>query len=102
MREVRLWVNDGSLYQTPWHIPEDMVLQYIREWGHSVFPECKKANADHYVYAVQTFDDENDLLVKEVDVYMLPLNDEEFYKRTDALKKKKKVLIYAFHKGTAY
>ena len=101
MREIKVWINDDSVYQYPHHIQEDKLQQYISEWQQALFQKCKEANADHYVYAVATMDNEEPR-VAELDIYMLPLNDEEFRKRTDALQKEKPVIIYAWHKGTAY
>ena len=101
MRNVKVWINDGSLYQIPHYVRADKINQYIAEWGHVLFQKCKEINADHYVYAVKTLDDD-DAMVKEVDIYMTPLDDDDFYKRTEALQKQKKVIVYAWHKGTAY
>lgn len=100
MREIKCWINDGAIYQYPHYIMEDKVEQYIGEWRMALFQKCKEANADHYVYAVKTVDD--DCRTQEVDIYMLPLNDEDFFERTISLQKEKNVIIYAWHKGTAY
>ena len=101
MREIKVWINDDSIYQYPHYIKANELQQYISEWQQALFQKCKEANADHHVYAVATIDNKESKVV-ELDIYMLPLNNEEFRKRTDALLKEKPAIIYAWHKGTAY
>lgn len=100
MREIKVWINDVSLFQYPHHILKTDIEKYISEWRQVLFQKCKEANADYFIYAVKTINDNGD--VDELNIYMTPLNDEEFYKRTEALQKQKDVVIYAWHKGTAY
>lgn len=105
MKEVKLWIHDGRLYQTPYYVWNSEVEQVIKEWKESVFPIAKEKNLAHFVYATKTYGDDNQLL--EVDLYAVPLDDIEFSKRTEEMylnKKKNGHLIWfgVWHKGTSY
>ena len=102
MKEIKVWINNGETYQFPHYIQSDKMFQYIAEWKQTLFQKCKEANADHYVYAIVTLDDDNGILPKELDIYMMPLNNDDFHKRMEKIQREKKVMVYAWHKGTAY
>ena len=67
MREIKVWINDDRIYQTPHWIYDTNVERYIEEWKDILFPECKQANADHYIYCTKEYD-ENDIL-QEINIY---------------------------------
>ena len=98
MKEVRVFVHDGRIYQVPYHIYTDEVMSCIRNWKESVLQIAKDANADHFVYCTINYEDDG-VTTKEVNLYTVPLNDEEFYKRTDSIRN---AYIGAWHKGTTY
>lgn len=105
MREIKAWVHDGSLYMWPHYLWDVDVEKYIADWRESVFQQAKEKNADHFIYATKTYDEDGNLI--EIDLYAEALDDDEFYKRTDAEYKSKReknqfVSFEVFHKGTAY
>ena len=100
MREIKVWINDDRIYQTPHWIYDINVESYIKEWKDILFPECKKVNADHYIYCTKEYDD-NDVL-QEINIYMTPLDDETFHKRVAVAQKDKRMWVGAWHKGTSY
>ena len=101
MKDIKVWINDGSIYQIPHWIAAKDLHKYIHEWKQVLLPEAKNANADHFVYCTIEFDE--DCTVKELNIYGQPLDDKEFFKRTDAVvKDNPHTYIGAWHKGTNY
>lgn len=82
---VKYFVHDGSVYV----IPHDALLQeipgMINECREAAVEAMKQTGAAHAVYAVKKYAPETRALA-EVDFYMpaVLLDDDEFYKRTDA------------------
>lgn len=104
-REVKLWIHDGRLYMTPHWITEKGIPDGIKYWGDSVKEFAKEKNKKHCVYATKEVDKTGHTV--EVNYYAVCLDDDDFFKRTDAVYEDAKsrgnnIMIYAFHKGTNY
>lgn len=105
MKEVTVFIHDGSLYQERHHIWDIDVDTYIAEWGEVLFQKAKKANMDHYIYCTKIYDKNNNLF--ELNIYMQPLDNVEFYKRTNLvyeaeMARGNSVWFGVWHKGTNY
>lgn len=100
MKRITVWIHDGSIYQEPYHIWDTNINAYIAEWREILYPEAKKANADHFIYATKIYDSKDELT--ELNIYSVPLNDKDFTYRTDNLLREKRAEILAWHKGTSY
>ena len=96
---IKAYIHDGSIYMEPHFLTESEIKGYMAGWKEAVFPEAKRIAADHFIYATQTYED--DKLVR-IDLYQVPLDDQEFNKRTANLLKQEDAIIKAWHKGTAY
>ena len=99
-KEIEVWFHDDIFFLYPDRIYAKDVETCIAGWREVLWEDCKKANADHYIYAVRTLADDD--TTEQLDIYMQPLDDDEFRKRTDALLATTPAIIYAWHKGTAY
>lgn len=105
MRDIKVWIHDGRIYQTPRYVLENQVDDYIKAWKNELFEEAKRFNMDHYVYCTKTYNVENELI--EIDLYQQCLTDEQFRNRTDEVSKDAAeqgnfVYFGVWHKGTAY
>ena len=105
MKEIKVFVHDGRLMQEPYHIWDTNVDAYIAEWKQILFPLAQKADMDHYVYCTKIYDKDDNLI--ELNIYMQPLNENEFMKRTNfACEAEKKngnsIWFGCWHKGTSY
>lgn len=103
-RFVEYWNHEEGTYLTRHEVEESKVDELIRTWAKSVLPYAKKSNKQHCIYAVKTI---FDYKVIKVDLYATPLDDKEFFERTDAVyyeefDKGNTVWFGCFHKGTSY
>lgn len=106
MREIKLFVHNGQIYLEPHYILSDQVEKWIKEWRESCFEKAKEINADHFIYATKTYNAVHDYL-KQVDLYAIPLSNDEFEKRIKlndekAMKQCENIWYGVWHKGTAY
>ena len=96
MAEVKVFYHDGRLYQEPhWILDSDMV-KLINEWKDQVYAEAKRQNKQHFVYCVKTYD--KDDVLKAIDFYSTPLDDEDFYERTENVYATRNAFIGAWHR----
>jgi hypothetical protein len=98
VKQIMYFVHDTSRYTVPHYMALSQLPAELREMEKLARESMDKAGTAHAVYAVKkyTADDE----IEEVDFYIPPvcLDDEDFYKRTDAeVKKHPGCLIYAVH-----
>lgn len=105
MKEIKLWIHDGRTYMEPHWTTEQNVIPGIREWGESVLPYAKEKDKQHCIYATRETNPDGHTV--EVNYYCVCLDDEDFFKRTDAVvneahEKGNDIIVYAFHKGTTY
>lgn len=105
MSYVKLWIHGGNIYMEPHWISEEDVIPGIKEWGESVLPYAKEKDKRHCIYATRETNPDGHTV--EVNYYHISLDDEEFFKRTDAVvndvrKRGNDIIVYAFHKGTSY
>lgn len=106
MTDIPIYVHDGSVYLEPRYVLKNEVEKEIQAWKDAIFEKAKEVNADHFIYATKTYNAIHDYL-KRVDLYYVPLKDEEFHKRIDnsntkAIKECEFVWYGVWHKGTAY
>lgn len=100
--EVKVFINDGRLFQIPHYIRKSKVEKYIQEWKEVLLPQAKEENADHFVYCTKSYKADG-VTLSEVNIYMEPLSDADFVERTDlVLKEHPNTYIGAWHKGTSY
>ena len=96
MKFIRIFLHTGSIYPSVWQEPLGEAMKRITENGKAASKVLEETGADHVIYATKEYDEADE--VKEIDLYMIPLSDEEFRKRTDAWQKINKGIIYATHK----
>ena len=82
---IRYFFHDGSLFVYPHYAGATDLQQMIDLARAAAVEAMTKAGAAHAVYAVKRYDKETGLLC-EADIYCpaVVLDDDEFYKRTDA------------------
>ena len=105
---VKTWIHDERIYQEPTYTMMMDVDNDIKQFARDCLPIAKEVNADHFVYATKIYEvdgDEEKLI--ELNYYNIPLDDEEFSKRTgevyeDCIRKGQYVWFGVLHKGTAY
>ena len=93
---VTLFVHDGSRHNVPHAIKREHVEKHLRTLEQEAKVVLGKSGADHVVYAVKSYDADGSFVL--LDAYMLPLNDDDFYSRTESLQRKRDCRIYALHK----
>lgn len=96
MRFVRVFFHTGSIYPDVWQEPLREAMKRITENGKRALEILKETGADHVIYATKDYDEADE--VKEINLYMIPLSNEEFDKRTNNYLKTNKGIIYAAHK----
>lgn len=73
-------------------MPKRDVAKHIAEFGAEAAKILEKTGADHVVYALKVYDENDEL--SEVKFYMEPMDDERFQKDVATLKG---VVVYAAH-----
>ena len=96
-RFVTMFIHDDSIYTVPKAIARDRVGEYLRNLEQEARTVLNETGFDHVVYAVKSYDACGSFVL--LDVYMLPLNDDDFYSRTESLCRESSCQIYALHKG---
>lgn len=96
MKFIRVFLHNDSIYPDVWQEPLREAMKRITENGKAASKVLEETGADHVIYATKEYDEAEE--VKEINLYMVPLSDEEFEKRTDLYCKKSKGIIYAVHK----
>ena len=82
---IKVWYHDGATYLTPHFATPKELSELFSEAGHAALTAMKEAGAAHAIYGTRSYDRETGALL-EADVYApaVLLDEEEFYKRTDA------------------
>ena len=86
---IKYFLHDGSVYIVPHYAGATDLHQMIELARRAAVEAMTQACAAHAVYAVKHYDKETGLLC-EADIYCpaVVLDDDEFYKRTEAEVKK--------------
>lgn len=100
MRQIKVFRHFGQLYQQPYHDYDTNAEQIINDWKANVLPLAKSENADHFIYCTKIFGSEDQLT--EINLYSVPLTEEQFRKRSEAQAKKENCWIGAWHRGVSY
>ena len=105
MKDVRVFVHDGRMYQEPYHIWDTNVDGYIADWKETLFPMAKSKNKDHFVYCTKVYDCDDKII--ELNIHMTALDEIEFNNRVNAAyekeaKKGHSIWFGVWHKGTNY
>lgn len=99
MKQIMYFVHGESIYTFPHYMTLAQLPSELSALEKLAREAMYKAGASHAVYAVKKYTEDGE--VNRVDFYNPPvcLDDEEFYKRTDAeVKKNPNCLIYAVHR----
>lgn len=95
-RFVTMFEHTNSRYLFPKAIERNQVDGYLREMEALAKAELDKTGADHVVYGIKHYNQDGTFV--KFDVYLQPLNDGDFYSRTEAIQKDGDCRIYALHK----
>lgn len=82
---IKVWIHDGATYLTPSYYTPRELSELFSQAGHAARNAMKEAGAAHAIYGTRSYDRETGAL-QEADVYApaVLLDEEEFFKRTDA------------------
>lgn len=97
---VKAFVHDGSIYLNTHYIQLSAVEAYIREWKEGLFERAKEIGADHFIYMTKSY--AKDGSFERLDLYSVPLTDQQFNERVGNLLMEKDAYVGAWHKGTNY
>ena len=100
-KQIEVVSHEGCNFRASNYVWITDLAAYITDWKEMVYPYAKDQNADHFVYCVKTYSDNDDTL-ERVDLYCEPLTNDEFNDRVGAVVKKNNVYVGAWHKGTTY
>jgi len=98
MKEIKYFIHTDSPYIVPRYMMLESLPEALRNMEKLAHDAMRKAGTAHAVYAVKKYSEDGG--IERVDFYNPPvcLDDEEFYKRTDAeAKEHNGCLIYAVH-----
>ena len=94
---IRWFKHNESIYPEVGQMPLNDLERVLKEFGSEARKVLKETGADHVVYATKEYDEEDE--VKEVNFYMIPLDDAEFHRRVKSFQETTpKSMIYAVHK----
>ena len=97
---VKAFVHDGSMYLNTHWVRNSEVESYIREWKEGHFEKAQEIGADHFIYMTKSYDENG--VFDQLDLYCVPLTDQQFNERVNNLLAIKDAYIGAWHKGTNY
>jgi len=92
MKFYRVFFPSPSIYANISQMTYPDYQKILAEWRAEALKQLGETGADHVIYGSRSYDEEGSL--KEMHMYMLPLDDSEFYKRTSGVDD----LILAVHK----